>query len=234
MLIVRPLPSSMRARPSSTATSAPTRHAVAAMLDRLGYASLEELMTAAVPEQIRSDRAPRSAAAAPARRPPPASCGRWPRDNRPGEAMIGLGYHATLTPAVIRRNLLEDPAWYTAYTPYQPEISQGRLEALLNFQTVVADLTGLPVSGASLLDEGTAAAEALALVHRANRKASGPFVIDADALPQTIDVMRTRAAALGLELLVADLDARACRRATSPACSCSTPARPAGSWIHGR
>ena len=119
--------------------------------------------------------------------------------------MIGLGYHATITPPVIRRNVLEDPSWYTAYTPYQPEISQGRLEALLNFQTVIGDLTGLPTANASLLDEATAAAEAMTLVRRAQRKASGPFVVDADALPQTIEVVRTRAAAMGIEVVVADL-----------------------------
>ncbi len=119
--------------------------------------------------------------------------------------MIGLGYHGTITPPVIRRNVLEDPSWYTAYTPYQPEISQGRLEALLNFQTVIGDLTGLPTANASLLDEGTAAAEAMTLVRRANRKASGPFVVDADALPQTIDLIRTRARGMGIEVVVADL-----------------------------
>jgi glycine dehydrogenase len=106
---------------------------------------------------------------------------------------------------VIRRNVLEDPSWYTAYTPYQPEISQGRLEALINFQTMVADLTGLTTAGSSLLDEGTAAAEAVALAFRANRKASGPFVVDADALPQTLDVVRTRCEGIGIEVLVADL-----------------------------
>jgi glycine dehydrogenase len=119
--------------------------------------------------------------------------------------LIGVGYHPTLTPPVIRRNVLEDPSWYTAYTPYQPEISQGRLEALLNFQTMIGDLTGLPTANASLLDEGTAAAEAMTLVRRANRKATGPFVVDADALPQTIEVVRTRAEAMGIEVRVADL-----------------------------
>jgi glycine dehydrogenase len=125
--------------------------------------------------------------------------------NSPLEPMIGLGYAGTITPAVVRRNVLEDPAWYTAYTPYQPEISQGRLEALLNFQTMVGDLTGLPTANSSLLDEGTAAAEAMTLVRRANRKAQGPFVVDADALPQTIEVVRTRAEAMGIEVVVADL-----------------------------
>ncbi|WP_148613274.1 aminomethyl-transferring glycine dehydrogenase [Nocardioides rubriscoriae] len=177
---------------------------VARMLATLGYASLEELMAAAVPGGIRSAEALdlpaplTEAATAAALRQIAAS-------NRPGEPMIGLGYHATITPPVIRRNVLEDPSWYTAYTPYQPEISQGRLEALLNFQTVVGDLTGLPTANASLLDEGTAAAEAMTLVRRGNRKASGPFVIDADALPQTIEVVRTRAEAMGIEIVVADL-----------------------------
>lgn len=174
------------------------------MLDRLGFDSLDALMVAAVPGGIRAAEA--------LDLPTPLSEEATARElrqiahaNRPGEAMIGLGYHATLTPPVIRRNVLEDPSWYTAYTPYQPEISQGRLEALLNFQTVVGDLTGLPTANASLLDEGTAAAEAMTLVRRANKKASGPFVVDADALPQTIDVVRTRAEAMGIEVVVADL-----------------------------
>ena len=119
--------------------------------------------------------------------------------------MIGLGYYGTFTPPVILRNVMENPAWYTAYTPYQPEISQGRLEALLNFQTMVADLTGLPTSGASLLDEGTAAAEAMALSRRVGKVKDGVFLVDADALPQTIAVIGTRAEPTGVEVVVADL-----------------------------
>ncbi|WP_435745771.1 aminomethyl-transferring glycine dehydrogenase [Nocardioides sp. SYSU DS0663] len=176
----------------------------ARMLDRLGFDSLEALMEAAVPGGIRTA----AALDLPAAQSEDATARELRAIaalNRPAEAMIGLGYHATLTPPVIRRNVLEDPSWYTAYTPYQPEISQGRLEALLNFQTVIGDLTGLPTANASLLDEGTAAAEAMTLVRRAQRKASGPFVVDADALPQTIEVVRTRAEAMGIEVLVADL-----------------------------
>jgi glycine dehydrogenase len=174
------------------------------MLEALGFSSLEALMEAAVPRGIRT---------AEGLALPPAAgeeeAARLARDtaarNNPLEPMIGLGYHGTVTPAVVRRNVLEDPSWYTAYTPYQPEISQGRLEALLNFQTMVGDLTGLPTANASLLDEGTAAAEAMTLVRRANRKTEGRFVLDADALPQTIDVVRTRAHAMGIEVEVADL-----------------------------
>ncbi|QBR91236.1 aminomethyl-transferring glycine dehydrogenase [Nocardioides euryhalodurans] len=182
----------------------PRRDEVDTMLEALGFESLDALMEAAVPGGIRStvelDLPPAASETIVA-----SELRERAGANRPAEAMIGLGYHATITPPVLRRNVLEDPAWYTAYTPYQPEISQGRLEALLNFQTVVGDLTGLPTANASLLDEGTAAAEAMTLVRRANRKASGPFVVDADALPQTIDVVRTRAAAMGIEVGVADL-----------------------------
>nr|WP_202387639.1 aminomethyl-transferring glycine dehydrogenase [Nocardioides flavescens] len=179
---------------------------VETMLDRLGYPSLAALMDAAVPGGIRTAAEldlPAAATELEVARELRALAAR----NEPGEPMIGLGYHATITPPVIRRNVLEDPSWYTAYTPYQPEISQGRLEALINFQTVIGDLTGLPTANASLLDEATAAAEAMTLVRRANKRASGPFVVDADALPQTIDVVRTRAEAMGIEVVVADLAA---------------------------
>src|SRR5690606_13239583 len=127
------------------------------------------------------------------------------RRNTVAVSMIGLGYYGTHTPAVIRRNVLENPAWYTAYTPYQPEISQGRLEALLNFQTMVADLTGLPVAGASLLDEATAAAEAMTLARRVDKRKRSVFVVDADVFAQTLAVLRTRAEPLGIDLVVADL-----------------------------
>ena len=179
---------------------------VEAMLAAVGFDSLEALMSAAVPGGIRSAAAlslPEAATETQVARELRELAAR----NRPAEPMIGLGYHGTTTPPVIRRNVLEDPAWYTAYTPYQPEISQGRLEALITFQTVIGDLTGLPTANASLLDEGTAAAEAMTLVRRANRKASGPFVVDADALPQTIEVVRTRAEAMGIEVVVADVSA---------------------------
>jgi glycine dehydrogenase len=124
--------------------------------------------------------------------------------NIPGESLLGMGYYGTITPPVVLRNVLENPAWYTAYTPYQPEISQGRLEALLNFQTMVADLTGLDVANASLLDEGTAAAEAMTLLRRSSKQAGKTFFVDADTHPQTINVMRTRAEPLGIELVVGD------------------------------
>src|ERR1700729_3024128 len=121
--------------------------------------------------------------------------------------MIGLGYYDTITPPVIRRNVLESPAWYTAYTPYQPEISQGRLEALLNFQTMVTDLTGLDTANASLLDESTAVAEAVTLMRRRATNASNRVVVDADCLPQTIAVLATRLGPLGLVMDVTDLSA---------------------------
>src|SRR3954453_7431379 len=125
--------------------------------------------------------------------------------NRVVRSMIGLGYYDTVTPPVIRRGVREAPGWYTAYTPYQPEISQGRLEALLNFQTVVAALTGLQVANASLLDEPTAAAEAMSLCRRVSKSTSQRFVVDADSHPHLIAVLRTRAEPLGIDVEVASL-----------------------------
>ncbi|CAL8978375.1 putative glycine dehydrogenase (decarboxylating) [Propionicimonas sp. T2.31MG-18] len=174
------------------------------MLATLGYDSLDDLTDAAVPAAIRlteplrlpaarsEDEVQRRLAALAAR-------------NNPGTAMIGLGYSGTITPPVIRRMVLENPAWYTAYTPYQPEISQGRLEALANFQTMIADLAGLPVAGASLLDEATAVAEAVAVAHRVSRK-GGVVVVDANLLPQSLSVLRTRCLATGIEIVVAEGD----------------------------
>jgi glycine dehydrogenase len=176
----------------------------AKMLAQVGFGSLDELTAAAVPEVIKS---------AEALRLPPARSeaevlaelrGLADR-NQVLPSMIGLGYYGTFTPRVILRNVLENPAWYTAYTPYQPEISQGRLEALLNFQTVVADLTGLDTAGSSLLDEATAAAEAMALSRRVGKVKEGVFLVDADCLPQTIAVIETRAEPTGVEVVVADL-----------------------------
>ena len=178
-----------------------------AMLAALGYASLDELLAAALPAQA---AAPASLAALPPARTEQevsAELRRLAARNTVRVSMIGLGYYDTITPAVIRRNVLENPAWYTAYTPYQPEISQGRLEALLNFQTMVCDLTGLPVANASLLDEASAAAEAMTLARRAAKSAGTVFLADADCLPQTLDVLRTRAQPLGIELRVATVTA---------------------------
>jgi glycine dehydrogenase len=178
----------------------------AKMLAVLGYGSLDDLVADAVPATI-ADREldlPAPASEAQALAELRELAGR----NRRLVSMIGLGYADTVTPPVIRRNVLESPAWYTAYTPYQPEISQGRLEALLNFQTVVADLTGLPTANASLLDEGTAAAEAMALCRRASTVPAGAaFLVDEDTHPQTLAVVATRAEPLGIEVRTFDAGA---------------------------
>ena len=176
-----------------------------AMLKAVGQPSLEALMEACMPALIRSGDGlalPPAVTETQAQ----AELAALAAQNRPTRSMIGLGYYGTHTPAVIRRNVLENPSWYTAYTPYQAEISQGRLEALLNFQTMCADLTGLPVAGASLLDESTAAAEAMLLARRAAKKTAGNvFAVDARVLPQTLAVLRTRAEPVGIDLVVADL-----------------------------
>ena len=174
-----------------------------AMLDTLDLASLAELVGQAVPPSIRNQE-PLDLPAARSETETLAALRELASGNQVFTSLIGCGYSDTITPAVIRRNVLENPAWYTAYTPYQPEISQGRLEALLNFQTMVADLTGMDLANASLLDEATAVAEAMTMLHRVNPKVGDTFVIDADAHPQTIDVVQTRAEPLGLRVVVAD------------------------------
>jgi glycine dehydrogenase len=171
------------------------------MLAATGHASLDELTQAALPPGI-GDPQPLSLPPALSEAGALAELRRLAGRNTVTRSMIGLGYYGTHTPSVIRRNVLENPAWYTAYTPYQPEISQGRLEALLTFQTLVEDLTALPVAGASLLDEATAAAEAMTLARRTARRGR-IFLADADCLPQTLAVLATRAEPLGIELVVA-------------------------------
>jgi glycine dehydrogenase len=173
------------------------------MLEMVGYESLDELIDTAVPRSIRLERdleldPPRSEFGA--LRELRAIAGK----NRLFRSYLGLGYHGTVTPPVIQRNILENPGWYTAYTPYQAEISQGRLEALLVFQTVVIDLTGLEIANSSLLDEGTAAAEAMALAHAAAKGDRRTMLVSEDCLPQTIDVVRTRARARGWDVVVGD------------------------------
>ncbi|HEY3608320.1 MAG TPA: aminomethyl-transferring glycine dehydrogenase [Pseudonocardiaceae bacterium] len=177
---------------------------LAAMLDVIGVGSLDELADRAIPSSIRDTDLTMDIPAPATEAEALAELRALAATNRPMVQMIGLGYHGTTTPPVIRRNVLESPAWYTAYTPYQPEISQGRLEALLNFQTMVGDLAGLPVANASMLDESTAAAEAMTLLRRAGRSKSNRFLVDADTLPQTIAVIRTRAEPLDIEIVVFD------------------------------
>jgi glycine dehydrogenase len=177
------------------------------MLKNIGYDTVDGLVDTAVPASIRQENALQLTAAL-SEVEVLAELRRLAAKNKTAVQMIGQGYYDTVTPPVIRRNVLEAPAWYTAYTPYQPEISQGRLEALLNFQTMVQDLTALPVANASLLDEATAVAEAVLLMRRANKNKDakdGKTVLDADCLPQTIAVVLGRAEALGFEVEVADL-----------------------------
>ncbi|MGV9314796.1 aminomethyl-transferring glycine dehydrogenase [Streptomyces sp. NPDC003691] len=199
-----PLRSLERGTPFEQRHIGPDAEAQAKMLAQVGYGSLDELTAAAVPDVIKSA----GALGLPDARTEPeviAELRSLADRNTVLTSMIGLGYYGTFTPPVVLRNVMENPSWYTAYTPYQPEISQGRLEALLNFQTMVADLTGLPTSGASLLDEGTAAAEAMALSRRVGKVKDGVFLIDADVLPQTIAVIETRAEPTGVEVVTADL-----------------------------
>lgn len=190
----------------------PDSQAVAAMLAVIGVDSLDELAAKAVPTGILDRLTDGGAAPGLDQLPPPATetealseLRALAEANTVAVSMIGQGYYDTLTPPVLLRNIMENPAWYTAYTPYQPEISQGRLEALLNFQTMVADLTGLEVANASMLDEGTAAAEAMTLMHRAARGKANRLAVDIDVFAQTAAILATRAKPLGIEIVTADL-----------------------------
>ena len=181
----------------------PAPRDVAAMLQTLGSTSLSALMAETLPASIRQ-QAPLDLGQPLSETEALAHMRELALRNQVFTSLIGQGYSGTILPAVIQRNILESPAWYTAYTPYQPEISQGRLEALFNFQTMIADLTGLDVANASLLDEATAAAEAMALAERAAQSKSKSFFVDADVHPQTLAVLRTRAEPLGWNLIVGD------------------------------
>ncbi|MFI2352825.1 aminomethyl-transferring glycine dehydrogenase [Streptomyces sp. NPDC019443] len=199
-----PLSQLERGTPFEQRHIGPDAAAQAKMLAQVGYGSLDELTAAAVPDVIKSAEA-LNLPGARTEADVLAELRTLADRNQVLAPMIGLGYYGTFTPPVILRNVMENPAWYTAYTPYQPEISQGRLEALLNFQTMVADLTGLPTSGASLLDEATAAAEAMSLARRVGKVKNGVFLVDADTLPQTLAVIETRAEPTGVEVVTADL-----------------------------
>ena len=171
------------------------------MLEAIGAASLDALISETVPASILLD-APLDLPGAVTERAALARLREVAAENVVMTSLIGQGYSDTITPAVIQRNVLENPAWYTSYTPYQPEISQGRLEALLNYQTLVADLTGLPLANASLLDEATAAAEAMTMARRATKSDSAVFFVDNDCHPQTIAVVQARAVAIGIDVVV--------------------------------
>jgi glycine dehydrogenase len=181
----------------------PSPRDVAAMLETVGAKSPGDLMSETLPGSIRQ-KAPLDLGPALSETEALSHMGELAAQNHLFTSLIGQGYSGTILPAVIQRNILENPAWYTAYTPYQPEISQGRLEALFNFQTMICDLTGLDVANASLLDEATAAAEAMALAERAGAAKTKSFFVDSDVHPQTLAVLRTRAEPLGWNLIVGD------------------------------
>src|ERR1700677_1708439 len=172
---------------------------IAAMLQTIGRVRLDDAAAAAVPESIRSNQA--------LNLPPPvdeasviAELRGLASRNVLKKSLIGMGYHGTVTPPVVLRNVLESPGWYTAYTPYQAEIAQGRLEALLNFQTMISELTGMEIANASLLDEATAAAEAMAMAHALSKTRSDVLAVATDLHPQTLAVLATRAKPLGVTL----------------------------------
>lgn len=181
----------------------PRQSDIDSMLDSLGVSDMAELIDKTVPKSIRDEALGLGRGLSEVEAT--AVLRNLADKNKVVTTLIGQGYHGTVTPAVIRRNILESPSWYTAYTPYQPEISQGRLEALLNFQTMVSDLTGMDLANSSLLDEATAAAEAMTLLHRGSRGKKGDtFLVDSDVHPQTLSVLQTRAMPLGLRIVVGD------------------------------
>ena len=175
------------------------------MLDTVGVSTVDELIRKTVPSQIMLDRALDLGKYSPglAESDAIAELRRIVSANKVNRSFIGMGYYDTKTPYVILRNVLENPGWYTQYTPYQPEVSQGRLESLMNFQTMVTDLTGFELCNASLLDEGTAAAEAMAMIHAGNTK-KPKFFVDERVHPQTLAIARTRSAGLGIEVVTGD------------------------------
>jgi len=181
----------------------PSPEEIADMLATLGVDSLDTLIDETVPSAIRQS-APLDFGKALSERGSLDRLRATANKNQVMTSLIGQGYHGTITPPAIQRNILENPAWYTAYTPYQPEISQGRLEALLNFQTLVTDLTDLDIANASLLDEATAAAEAMAMAQRLSKSKATSFFVDHQCLPQTIALLRTRAEPLGWTIIVGD------------------------------
>src|SRR6476660_954956 len=182
----------------------PSAEDIEKMVSAIGFASLDALIDATIPEKIRF----RTALALPAGRAEHevlADFRAIAAKNRVYRSFIGMGYSDCVTPPVIQRNIIENPAWYTAYTPYQAEIAQGRLQALLNFQTMVIDLTGMEIANASLLDEGTAAAEAMFMQYSLKNNADANiFFVSEELFPQTIDILRTRSAPYGIELQIGD------------------------------
>src|SRR5215831_18908050 len=185
----------------------PSPRDVAAMLEAVGAKSVDALMAETLPASIRQ-AAPLDLGKPLSETEAIAHMSELAAQNQVFTSLVGQGYSGTILPTVIQRNILENPAWYTAYTPYQPEISQGRLEALFNFQTMICDLTGLDVANASLLDEATAAAEAMTMLYRVQSKRIGnvvgppQFVVSDSVYPQTLEVLRARAEPLGIDIIV--------------------------------
>src|SRR5438477_6750178 len=184
----------------------PNEAEVAQMLRDVGFENLDGLIEAAIPKNIRLNRQ-LNLSEARSESEALAELRAISKKNKVLRSFIGAGYSDCITPPVIQRNILENPGWYTAYTPYQAELAQGRLEALLNFQTIIVDLTGLEVANASLLDEGTAAAEAMHVLYasrKAEKKNANKFFVSEECFPQTIDILKTRSAPLGIELIIGD------------------------------